>query len=59
MSERKNPKTPQTLICGIGYEIYKLGELYFVDYYRGIAFGYKTLEGAIEAVKYQGFEVTP
>ena len=59
MRERKNPKAPQTLISGIGYEIYKLGNHYFVDYYRGISFGYKTLEGAIEAVKYQGFEVNP
>ena len=52
----RKTKTPRTVITGAGYEIYTLDGMYFVDYYRGIAYGYSTLAGAIEAVRYQGFD---
>lgn len=51
-------KRRQTIERGAGYAIYYFDGLFFVDYFKGKADGFETLQGARESVYYAGLRET-
>ena len=51
-------KRRETVERGIGYKIYYLDGMFFVDYFREKADGFETLQGARESVYYAGLRET-